>query len=221
MRKIEFMPGTDLDDAVNTLLVARANGEQVYGEFNGCKLYSDTVTMDSAYIEILGCTKAEYDKSVEEWRENFEREEAERKQRKEKYRQMVNSTRIPGQDVVITMPVVIEGLKFIAENQTLSQEELLQGLLDLGCNFTFEDFNKQFSNNINLYDGMKKGAISSGASVIINMRDSEQGRSYFNEEFLNLDNESSVYHFIRVATGDQTYTKDNLDLSKASTSRSR
>lgn len=31
--------------------------------------------MDSAYTEILGCTKAEYNKRIAEWQENYEKEE--------------------------------------------------------------------------------------------------------------------------------------------------
>jgi hypothetical protein len=132
---------------------------------------------------------------------------------------MVASTRITGQDVVITMPTVIEGLKFIAENQTLSQEELIKGLLDLGCNFTLEDIKKQFPDSGLLFEGMKKGEVACGASVIANVRDTEYGRAYCNDRFLSLDDETSIYHFVRIVTGDPNYTKDNLDISKSSSGR--
>ena len=211
-RKIEFAIGSTIESAVYELLAAKARGEQVYGDFNGHKLYSDTVTMDSAYTEIMGCTKAEFDKRQAEWRENYKKEE-------QGYSQMVASTRIPGQDVVITMPTVIEGLKFIAENQTLSQEELIKGLLDLGCNFTLEDIKKQFPGSGLLFEGMKKGEVACGASVIANARDSESGRAYCDDRFLSLDDETSIYHFVRIVTGDPNYTKDNLDISKSSNGR--
>lgn len=218
-RKIEFAPGSTIESAVYELLAAKARGEQVYGDFNGHKLYSDTVTMDSAYTEIMGCTKAEFDKRQAEWRENYKKEEQAREQREQGYSQMVASTRIPGQDVVITMPTVIEGLKFIAENQTLSQEELIKGLLDLGCNFTLEDIKKQFPGSGLLFEGMKKGEVACGASVITNARDSESGRAYCDDRFLSLDDETSIYHFVRIVTGDPNYTKDNLDISKSSNGR--
>lgn len=218
-RKIEFTPRATIESAVYELLAAKARGEQVYGDFNGHKLYSDTVTMDSAYTEIMGCTKAEFDKSQAEWRENYKKEEQAREQREQGYSQMVASTRIPGQDVVITMPTVIEGLKFIAENQTLSQEELIKGLLDLGCNFTLEDIKKQFPNSGLLLEGMKKGEVACGASVIANVRDTEYGRAYCDDRFLSLDDEASIYHFVRIVTGDPNYTKDNLDISKSSNGR--
>ena len=218
-RKIEFAPGSTIESAVYELLAAKARGEQVYGDFNGHKLYSDTVTMDSAYTEIMGCTKAEFDKRQAEWRENYKKEEQAREQREQEYSQMVASTRITGQDVVITMPTVIEGLKFIAENQTLSQEELIKGLLDLGCNFTLEDIKKQFPGSGLLFEGMKKSEVACGASVIANARDSEFGRAYCDDRFLSLDDETSIYHFVRIVTGDSNYTKDNLDISKSSNGR--
>ena len=220
-RKIEFAPSSTIESAVYELLAAKARGEQVYGDFNGHKLYSDTVTMDSAYTEIMGCTKAEFDKRQAERRENYKKEEQARKQREQGYSQMVASTRIPGQDVVITMPTVIEGLKFIAENQTLSQEELIKGLLNLGCNFTLEDIKKQFPGSGLLFEGMKKGEIACGASVIANVRDTEYGRAYCDDRFLSVDDETSIYHFIRIVTGDPNYTKDNLDISKSSSSRGK
>ena len=175
--------------------------------------------MDSAYTEILGYTKAEFDKRQAEWRENYKKEEQAPEQREQGYSQMVASTRIPGQDVVITMPTVIEGLKFIAENQTLSQEELIKGLLDLGCHFTLEDIKKQFPGSGLLFEGMKKGEVACGASVIANARDSEYGRAFCDDRFLSLDDETSIYHFVRIVTGDPSYTKDNLDISKSSSGR--
>ena len=102
----------------------------------------------------------------------------------------------------ITPENVLAGLKFIARNQSLSQDELIDGLLELGCNYTLEDLEKQFpySSKKKLFKGMKKGDISSGASVIINVRDSEWGRAYVADRFLSSDDNTSVYHFIRVVT---------------------
>jgi hypothetical protein len=50
-------------------------------EFNGVYLYSDTVTLDGAYMAICGKTKAEYDKQQEEYREELRRKEEEHKAR--------------------------------------------------------------------------------------------------------------------------------------------
>lgn len=66
-----------LDEAVKLLQQHNANGEKVCMEFNGVMLRSDTVTMDSAYLEVVGYTKAEYDQRMNEWRERLDREKKE------------------------------------------------------------------------------------------------------------------------------------------------
>lgn len=47
--------------------------------FNGHMLYSDTVTMDRAYKEVLGCTKEEFDKGQKEMRQRIIQAEEEHK----------------------------------------------------------------------------------------------------------------------------------------------
>lgn len=80
-RKIEFELGSNIEDAVNKLLYYGRRNVLVCGDFNGHTLYSDTVTLDGAYKEIIGKSKAEFDKSQQEWKENYEREEREYKER--------------------------------------------------------------------------------------------------------------------------------------------
>ena len=70
-REIEFLCGWNIERAVIELLEYKENGELVCGEFNGHMLYSDTVTMDSAYLEITGKNKNDFDKAQEEWREKL------------------------------------------------------------------------------------------------------------------------------------------------------
>lgn len=53
----------DLDHAILFLEKCRKNGQNVYLDFNGHKLYSCDVTFDSAYLEVIGLTKAE-DESI-------------------------------------------------------------------------------------------------------------------------------------------------------------
>lgn len=64
-KKINFQWGCGIEEAVKELLKYKENGELVCGDFNGHTLYSDTVTVDRAYIEILGTTKAEYKKAAQ------------------------------------------------------------------------------------------------------------------------------------------------------------
>lgn len=80
-REIAFHYGCDLSNAVMELLEYKERGELVCGDFNGHMLYSDTVTMDSAYLEIVGVTKAEYDRQQEESRQRWIQAEKEHKER--------------------------------------------------------------------------------------------------------------------------------------------
>jgi len=66
--------GSTIETAVNQLTQARMNGQNVYIEFNGHKLYSADVTMDSAYLEIVGKTKDQFDKDEAEWLEKSRKE---------------------------------------------------------------------------------------------------------------------------------------------------
>lgn len=75
--EIGFFAGNTIEEAVNELLGYREKGRLVSGKFNGAVLYSDTVTLDSAYQAITGKTKAECDKEEQERRERREKEKQE------------------------------------------------------------------------------------------------------------------------------------------------
>lgn len=75
--EIEFTIGYDVEKAVNALLGHRENGDKVCGRFNGTMLFSDTVTMDSAYLSIVGKTKEEMDKDMYVYRKKLEQERKE------------------------------------------------------------------------------------------------------------------------------------------------
>ena len=95
----------------------------------------------------------------------------------------------------ITQELVVKGLKFIAEHKELTQEELVDGLLELGCNFTFSDLRKQFNDGMGLFTGMAKADVATGASVVINVRDTFYGRSYADDRFMTLDDATSILQF--------------------------
>lgn len=80
-KEIEFFVGSTIERAVKELLEYKEKGILACGDFNGTTLYSDTVTLDEAYISITGKTKAQLDKEHQEWRENYDREEREFKER--------------------------------------------------------------------------------------------------------------------------------------------
>lgn len=74
-KEIKVSSGTKLESVVYALLAAKEIGKHVCCDFNGVILHSDTVSMDSAFMEVVGCTKAEYDQLQKEWQENYEREQ--------------------------------------------------------------------------------------------------------------------------------------------------
>ena len=67
VEELELHAGETLDSAVNKLLKAKEEGRQVFCNFNGVKLYSDNVTIDLAYYEKCGYTKAEYDEKLKKY----------------------------------------------------------------------------------------------------------------------------------------------------------
>lgn len=78
---IDLPAGSNIESTVYTLLAHKARGESVYCMYNGHRLDSDTISMDSAYLEITGYTKDDYEAKREEWRRNFERETQEEEAR--------------------------------------------------------------------------------------------------------------------------------------------
>lgn len=77
-RKIEFGAGDRIEEAIKYL--HSFNGELVYGEFNGQKLYSDTDSLDSAYKKITGKTKSEYDAEMKAENERYQEEQRKHKE---------------------------------------------------------------------------------------------------------------------------------------------
>lgn len=73
-REIEVLAGQRLNAVVEELLEYKKRGKFVCAKFNDHMLYSDTVTMDSAYLEITGKSKADFDKDHEERRKRLETE---------------------------------------------------------------------------------------------------------------------------------------------------
>ena len=84
MRKIE--PMNDIKKTVDLLQTYKKYGISVYCDFNGHTLYSETVTLDSAYLEITGMTYAEYEEAVAaeiaRWRKQTEERKAQARAKK-------------------------------------------------------------------------------------------------------------------------------------------
>jgi len=76
-KKIEFIPGENIESAIKELNQYKKRGVLVYGEFNGQKLYSNVDDLDSAFKKITGKTKSEFDE--ERKKENDKYKECQKK----------------------------------------------------------------------------------------------------------------------------------------------
>ena len=213
-REIKLKGWTTFDEAVNLLMRRKAEGKNCFINFNWTKIYSVTTKdIDDAYFQYMWMTKAESKERDRRFREEFKASERERKKREEWYVKKIEDSREGKESIIITKDAVVAGLKFIAEHPDMKQDELINKLISLGCNFTFEDIIQQFPEceNTSLFSGMRDGDLSCGASVIANVMQSEFSRSYCDDRFLSWDYENSIYAFIRKVTGDETYTKEYVD----------
>lgn len=71
----------DISSCVELLKSYDKKGKKVKYSFNGVVLYSDTVTLDSAYKQITGRSKAEMDALIAEENEKYRREEREHREK--------------------------------------------------------------------------------------------------------------------------------------------
>lgn len=220
MRKIEIpvdqfpTKGFAIRYTIMILSTAKFNGESVYCEIFGHKLYSDTVNEDEAFKQITGYTMKDYDRlqAAKEQLEEAEKMANEAKEiiksiqdkaKKEALHELIMKYRNPDEKIVITFPMVIKGLKFIYQNQELNQEELTKCLLELGCTFTFEEIEEQLPDKVNMYDGLCTGDLRTGAVVLANARDSEYGRSVVIDEYMEL-----IPKFIRIVTEGDDFNEE-------------
>ncbi len=77
-RKLDFYYG-GIENFVHLLLKHKEKDELVYADFNGHRFYSDKITMDGAYMELTGKTKAEFDAMIKEQHEAWEKQRREHK----------------------------------------------------------------------------------------------------------------------------------------------
>ena len=123
---------------------------------------------------------------------------------------LVEKSRKNIDEVKITKEMIVNGLKFIAENPYICQEELVKGLLELGCNFTKKELKEQLHTDALINDGVKSGDLYWGAYIIMSMRDGAYGRKYVTRKFIRKDKPISIYNLIRFLTGDESYTFENI-----------
>lgn len=81
-KEVECYGWGNLDEVVQKLQFLESVGFHVKTTFNGVELCSDTVTLNSAYEAIVGCTKDEFDRRIEELKIEEERKKSEFEQKK-------------------------------------------------------------------------------------------------------------------------------------------
>lgn len=212
-QEIKIWTWTTFNEAAKLLLKKKAEGENCFISFNWTKIYSvSTKDIDDAYFQYMWMTKVESEEKDRKFREEWRASEREREKREKWYVKKIEDSR-EGKDIIITKDVVVAGLKFIAEHPDMEQNQLIDELISLGCNFTLEDVKQQFPEcgKMSLFSGMEDGDLSCGASVIASVMMTETWRSYVDERFLNFDDDSSIYAFIRKVTGNERYTKEYVD----------
>lgn len=96
-REVMFKLGENLEGVVNLLLSFKNKGILAKGDFNGTMLYSDTIDMDQAYMEIVGMSKEEL---VNRQRRNSEKYEQEKKKFAEEIPELSRIWRRKGRDVL-------------------------------------------------------------------------------------------------------------------------
>ena len=116
-----------------------------------------------------------------------------------------------GKNEKITKELVIAGIKYLIENRSLSQDEYVNGLNSIGCDFTITDVMRQFNYNIDLTRGICIGDIGCGAIILVNSKNSEYSRDIIYDRFLENDDSYSLYHYIRTLTKNFDYTKEYVD----------
>ena len=168
------------------------------------------ISGEALYEMFTGKTKAEY----EEYSKKIEEDHITGKS------DIMNSEELAESRAKGVMPVtrenVIAGLKYIAEHTkvgTYNRYEVADQLIELGYNFKLDDIKGQYDENGRYLEGMKKGELAAGVKTIELFRDSISASSYIEENLL-ADSDMSIYHYISVATGDESYTKEYVDSLK-------
>lgn len=133
-----------LHETVGKLLEYKEKGELVFVDFNGHKLYSDTITLDSAYKEVIGMTYSEYNEQLKKWER--EREEEERKH-KEAIPRLIEEWKQKGREILEENKI-----EFWDELVPVRLEDLYKGM-ELGASL---DIIKILNNNGTLEEAKKK-----------------------------------------------------------------
>lgn len=206
--------GWTLDEAVYDLQEAKKKGINLHYIFNGKIDLGPGIGYDEAWNMCYGISKETLTADIEE-KNKLEERIANRRQ----YMDQSDLARIErvkkaraksphGKEVIEAN--VISGLKYLVENRFADADTVCDALINRGCLFTINDVYdyevKPFTR-----EKFRDGSIAAAAYVVANMRDSKISRETFENMLFLVDDDYSVYNFIRLATGDKTYTKALAD----------
>lgn len=76
-KKVDMSCGTSLENVIYKLWDYQKQGEFVSTEFNGHQLYSDKVSLDGTYLEVVGKTFFEFEEANRIRHEKYEKDERE------------------------------------------------------------------------------------------------------------------------------------------------
>lgn len=103
----------------------------------------------------------------------------------------------------ITYDLVYEGIRCILKHEHDDYEECAEELIELGCNFNLDEVNeyaeKRRSIASTIDEGLLRGDILAGASIICNVRDSEYCKSFAFRSFLNRDiPDAPIFKYMKI-----------------------
>ena len=112
----------------------------------------------------------------------------------------------------ITQEKIVSGLKFMCENPSISYKDAIRGLMELGLFIRISDIWDNFENidNISWYKAIKTANVPTGALIIAYLFSDYRSHMYTREEFFDVDGYVSAWEYIRSATNDDSYTKENI-----------
>lgn len=144
-RELQGCLGNRLEDVVTKLIKHNENGEKFWISFNGHDLYSDKVTMDSAYLQVMDKTKADHDKQMEEMYKRYDEEKkahedsipTQTEERRKAARGIIREDKLDYWDKIVPIRLgdlyrgmelecTIEIGKFLNEEQYVEAKELME-----------------------------------------------------------------------------------------------
>jgi len=189
----------NLVNVLRELYNYRVKGEHVYCMYEGIRLESDSISGEVSSIAISMMSKEEFESLPE-------------KDQDEVLEKMISKNREMFGTSPITKDLVVNGLKYICEHQKESQFEIVKGLLEMGCNFSYKDIDIALIHKSEMErkanNPMELTWICQGANKIISVMSTVSIYDYILKFELETDGKNSMYDLVRKLTGEDYYCYD-------------